>query len=33
MEDVTFCLRVRELGVRVLVDPQVRVGHEKVGVL
>jgi hypothetical protein len=29
MEDVAFCLRIQEKGIHVLVDPQVRVGHEK----
>jgi hypothetical protein len=29
MEDVGFCLRVMEKGFKVLVDPEVRVGHEK----
>jgi GT2 family glycosyltransferase len=33
MEDVSLALRARELGVKVLVDPQVRVGHEKTVVL
>jgi GT2 family glycosyltransferase len=28
-EDVAFCLRAREKGYTVYVDPQVRVGHEK----
>ena len=28
-EDVSFCLRAREKGFRVFVDPTVRVGHEK----
>jgi GT2 family glycosyltransferase len=29
MEDVALCLRAREMGYRVMVDPGVRVGHEK----
>ena len=29
MEDVAFCLRAREKGFTVLIDPAVRVGHEK----
>jgi hypothetical protein len=32
MEDVAFCLRIREKGIHVLIDPMVRVGHEKVKV-
>jgi len=28
-EDVGFCLRVREKGYKVLIDPKIRVGHEK----
>jgi len=33
MEDAAFCLRIREKGVSVLIDPTVRVGHEKKMVL
>jgi GT2 family glycosyltransferase len=33
MEDVAFCLTAREKGFRVLIDPQVRVGHEKKTIL
>lgn len=33
MEDVAFCLRAREQGIAVHVDPSVRVGHEKARVL
>jgi GT2 family glycosyltransferase len=33
MEDVAFCLRAREAGFKILVDPAVRVGHEKKVVL
>lgn len=33
MEDVAFCLRAREIGFRILVDPAVGVGHEKQVVL
>jgi GT2 family glycosyltransferase len=29
MEDVSFCLRAREKGFKVHVDPKVVVGHEK----
>jgi hypothetical protein len=29
MEDVSFCLRSKELGFRVYIDPMVIVGHEK----
>ena len=29
MEDVAFCLRAREKGFKILIDPAVRVGHEK----
>ena len=29
MEDVAFCLRAKEKGFTVLIDPVVRVGHEK----
>jgi hypothetical protein len=29
MEDVAFCLRAREAGFKILVDPEARVGHEK----
>lgn len=29
MEDVGFCLKAREKGFKVFIDPQVRVGHEK----
>jgi GT2 family glycosyltransferase len=29
MEDVAFCFRIREKGIHVLIDPQVKVGHEK----
>jgi GT2 family glycosyltransferase len=29
MEDVAFCLRIQEKGIHVLIDPQIRVGHEK----
>lgn len=29
MEDVAFCLRIQEKGIHVLIDPTVRVGHEK----
>jgi len=29
MEDVAFCLRAREKGFKIFVDPAVRVGHEK----
>jgi hypothetical protein len=29
MEDVTFCLRAKELGYKINIDPQVIVGHEK----
>ncbi len=33
MEDVAFCLRVREAGFKVFIDPEVRVGHEKNAIL
>jgi GT2 family glycosyltransferase len=33
MEDVTFCLRVRETGSPVMVDPAVTVGHMKSTIL
>ena len=29
MEDVSFCLRAKEKGFKVYIDPQVRLGHEK----
>lgn len=29
MEDVAFCLTAKEKGYKILVDPRVRVGHEK----
>jgi hypothetical protein len=29
MEDISFCLHIKEKGYQVLIDPQVRVGHEK----
>jgi hypothetical protein len=29
MEDVAFCLRAKEKGYKILIDPEVRVGHEK----
>jgi hypothetical protein len=29
MEDVAFCLCAKEKGFKVLIDPQVKVGHEK----
>ena len=29
MEDVAFCLRAREAGFKIFIDPTVRVGHEK----
>jgi hypothetical protein len=29
MEDVAFCLQARGKGLKILVDPEVRVGHEK----
>ena len=29
MEDVAFCLRAREKEFKILIDPAVRVGHEK----
>lgn len=32
-EDVSFCLRVREKGYKIYIDPQMRVGHEKKVVL
>lgn len=32
-EDVGFCLDAKELGIPIVVDPQVRVGHEKMVVL
>jgi hypothetical protein len=32
-EDVGFCLDAKELGVNILVDPAVRVGHEKMVIL
>jgi GT2 family glycosyltransferase len=33
MEDVSFCLRAKEKGFKVCVDPKVIVGHEKQVVL
>jgi GT2 family glycosyltransferase len=33
MEDVGFCLTAKERGYKVWIDPQVRVGHEKMMVL
>lgn len=32
-EDVGFCLDAKELGISILVDPSIRVGHEKMVVL
>lgn len=29
MEDVSFCLRAKEKGYKIWVDPKVRIGHEK----
>ena len=29
MEDVAFCLKAKEKGFKILIDPGVRVGHEK----
>jgi hypothetical protein len=29
MEDVAFCLRAKEAGFRIMIDPKVKVGHEK----
>lgn len=29
MEDVSFCLRAREKGYKILIDPTIKVGHEK----
>ena len=29
MEDVSFCLRAKEAGFKIYIDPQVIVGHEK----
>jgi GT2 family glycosyltransferase len=29
MEDVCFCLRAKHAGYKVLIDPRIRVGHEK----
>ena len=29
MEDVSFCLRAREKGFKILIDPEIIVGHEK----
>jgi GT2 family glycosyltransferase len=29
MEDVAFCIRAKEKGFKIWIDPQVRVGHEK----
>jgi GT2 family glycosyltransferase len=29
MEDVAFCLRAKEAGFRIFIDPSVKVGHEK----
>lgn len=29
MEDVAFCLRAKEQGFKIFVDPAIRVGHEK----
>ncbi|MDD5687447.1 MAG: hypothetical protein PHE88_06420 [Elusimicrobia bacterium] len=29
MEDVGFCLRAKEKGFKIWIDPQIRVGHEK----
>ncbi|MBN2407269.1 MAG: hypothetical protein JXJ19_06195 [Elusimicrobia bacterium] len=33
MEDVSFCLRARDKGFKVYIDPRVRVGHDKKVVL
>jgi GT2 family glycosyltransferase len=33
MEYVAFCLRAREAGYSVLLDPTIKVGHEKLKVL
>lgn len=32
-EDVSFCLDAKELGIDILVDPRIRVGHEKTRIL
>ncbi len=29
MEDVSFCLRAKENGFKIHIDPAIRVGHEK----
>jgi hypothetical protein len=29
MEDVGFCLQAKESGLKIFVDPQIKVGHEK----
>jgi hypothetical protein len=33
MEDVAFCLQAKEKGLKILIDPAIRVGHEKKVVL
>jgi len=33
MEDVAFCLQAGEKGLKILIDSEVRVGHEKKVVL
>lgn len=32
-EDIRWCLRVREKGFRILLDPRVRIGHEKLMIM
>jgi hypothetical protein len=32
-EDVSFCLDAKDLGIDIIVDPRIRVGHEKVRIL
>jgi predicted O-methyltransferase YrrM len=32
-EDIRWCLRVREKGFRIVLDPRVRIGHEKLFIL
>ena len=33
MEDVTFCLEAKEAGFQIMIDPTVKLGHEKMQVL
>jgi hypothetical protein len=32
-EDVSFCLDAKRLGMDIIVDPRIRVGHEKMSVI